>query len=115
VNSLYQIFIEKDASLIEINPLIKDSNDKIIALDAKIDFDDNALYRQEEILSLRDSSQEDERELEASLSQLNYISLDGNIGCMVNGAGLAMATMSVVEPLQSEYLKLLSLFKVVKM
>ena len=97
VNSLYQIFIEKDASLIEINPLIKDSNDKIIALDAKIDFDDNALYRQEEILSLRDSSQEDERELEASLSQLNYISLDGNIGCMVNGAGLAMATMDLIQ------------------
>lgn len=97
VNSLYQIFIEKDASLIEINPLIKDLNDKIIALDAKIDFDDNALYRQEEILSLRDSSQEDERELEASLSQLNYISLDGNIGCMVNGAGLAMATMDLIQ------------------
>ena len=97
VNSLYQIFIEKDASLIEINPLIKDSNDKIIALDAKIDFDDNALYRQEEILSLRGSSQEDERELEASLSQLNYISLDGNIGCMVNGAGLAMATMDLIQ------------------
>ena len=97
VNSLYQIFIEKDASLIEINPLIKDSNDKIIALDAKIDFDDNALYRQEEILSLRDSSQEDERELEASLSQLNFISLDGNIGCMVNGAGLAMATMDLIQ------------------
>jgi len=97
VNSLYQIFIEKDASLIEINPLIKDSNDKIVALDAKIDFDDNALYRQEEILSLRDSSQEDERELEASLSQLNYISLDGNIGCMVNGAGLAMATMDLIQ------------------
>ncbi len=97
VNSLYQIFIEKDASLIEINPLIKDSNDKIIALDAKIDFDDNALYRQEEILSLRDSSQEDERELEASLSQLNYISLDGNIGCMVNGACLAMATMDLIQ------------------
>ena len=97
VNSLYQIFIEKDASLIEINPLIKDSNDKIIALDAKIDFDDNALYRQEEILSLRDSSQEDERELEASRSQLNYISLDGNIGCMVNGAGLAMATMDLIQ------------------
>jgi succinyl-CoA synthetase beta subunit len=97
VNSLYQIFIERDASLIEINPLIKDSNDKIIALDAKIDFDDNALYRQEEILSLRDSSQEDERELEASLSQLNYISLDGNIGCMVNGAGLAMATMDLIQ------------------
>ena len=97
VNSLYQIFIEKDASLIEINPLIKDSNDKIIALDAKIDFDDNALYRQEEILSLRDSSQEDERELEASLYQLNYISLDGNIGCMVNGAGLAMATMDLIQ------------------
>ncbi len=97
VNSLYQIFIERDASLIEINPLIKDSNDKIIALDAKINFDDNALYRQEEILSLRDSSQEDERELEASLSQLNYISLDGNIGCMVNGAGLAMATMDLIQ------------------
>ena len=97
VNSLYQIFIEKDVSLIEINPLIKDSNDKIVALDAKIDFDDNALYRQEEILSLRDSSQEDERELEASLSQLNYISLDGNIGCMVNGAGLAMATMDLIQ------------------
>ncbi|WPE16665.1 ADP-forming succinate--CoA ligase subunit beta [Candidatus Thioglobus autotrophicus] len=94
---LYQIFIEKDVSLIEINPLITTAENTLLALDGKIDFDDNALYRHEDIVTMRDKSQEDEKENEASEYQLNYISLDGTIGCMVNGAGLAMATMDLIE------------------
>ncbi len=94
---LYQIFIEKDVSLIEINPLITTAENTLLALDGKIDFDDNALYRHEDIATMRDKSQEDEKENEASEHQLNYISLDGTIGCMVNGAGLAMATMDLIE------------------
>ncbi len=94
---LYQIFIEKDVSLIEINPLINTAENTLLALDGKIDFDDNALYRHEDIATMRDKSQEDEKENEASEHQLNYISLDGTIGCMVNGAGLAMATMDLIE------------------
>ena len=94
---LYNIFIDNDANLIEINPLIITSNNNIIALDGKIDFDDNALYRNEEISSLRDIEQEDKKERSASEHQLNYISLDGSVGCMVNGAGLAMATMDLIE------------------
>ncbi len=94
---LYEIFISKDVSLIEINPLITTTDNNLIALDGKIDFDDNALYRHEDILALRDTSQEDQKENEASKYQLNYISLDGTIGCMVNGAGLAMATMDLIE------------------
>ena len=95
--SLYEIFVTKDVSLIEINPLITTTENTLLALDGKIDFDDNALYRHEEIASMRDMSQEDEKENEASQYQLNYISLDGTIGCMVNGAGLAMATMDLIE------------------
>jgi succinyl-CoA synthetase beta subunit len=95
--SLYEIFTTKDASLIEINPLIVTVENTLLALDGKIDFDDNALYRHEDIIELRDTSQEDEKEKEASEYQLNYISLDGTIGCMVNGAGLAMATMDLIE------------------
>ncbi len=95
--ALYQIFTQKDASLIEINPLIQTSNGELIALDGKIDFDDNALYRQQDIFTLRDALQEDEKEMLASEHQLNYISLDGTIGCMVNGAGLAMATMDLIQ------------------
>ena len=94
---LYEIFTEKDVSLIEINPLITTAENNLIALDGKIDFDDNAMYRHEDIVELRDISQEDEKENEASEYQLNYISLDGTIGCMVNGAGLAMATMDLIE------------------
>jgi len=94
---LFNIFTEHDANLIEINPLVITGNNEIIALDGKIDFDDNALYRNESILALRDISQEDEKERSASEYQLNYISLDGTVGCMVNGAGLAMATMDLIE------------------
>ncbi|KAA0448970.1 MAG: ADP-forming succinate--CoA ligase subunit beta, partial [Candidatus Thioglobus sp.] len=95
--SLYAIFTQKDASLIEINPLIITAESNLLALDGKIDFDNNALYRQSDILALRDEKQEDEKELLASEYQLNYISLNGTIGCMVNGAGLAMATMDLIE------------------
>ncbi len=94
---LTKIFTSKDASLIEINPLIVTSQNTLLALDGKIDFDDNALYRHEDIARLRDEAQEDEKEVEASKYQLNYISLDGTIGCMVNGAGLAMATMDLIQ------------------
>ncbi|MDC9714779.1 MAG: ADP-forming succinate--CoA ligase subunit beta [Gammaproteobacteria bacterium] len=94
---LYEIFTTKDVNLIEINPLIVTQENQLLALDGKIDFDDNALYRHEDIMQLRDVSQEDEKENEASEYQLNYISLDGTIGCMVNGAGLAMATMDLIE------------------
>jgi len=94
---LYEIFTTKDASLIEINPLIATKQNTLLALDGKIDFDDNALYRHEDIANLRDSAQEDEKENEASKYQLNYISLEGTIGCMVNGAGLAMATMDLIQ------------------
>jgi len=94
---LYEIFTTHDANLIEINPLIITGDNQIMALDGKIDFDDNALYRNESILALRDVAQEDEKERSASEYELNYISLDGTVGCMVNGAGLAMATMDLIE------------------
>ncbi|CAC9538992.1 Succinyl-CoA ligase [ADP-forming] beta chain (EC 6.2.1.5) [uncultured Gammaproteobacteria bacterium] len=94
---LYEIFTQKDVSLIEINPLVVTTENQLLALDGKIDFDDNALYRHEDIAKLRDISQEDEKEQLASEYQLNYISLNGTIGCMVNGAGLAMATMDLIE------------------
>jgi succinyl-CoA synthetase beta subunit len=94
---LYYIFTDKDVNLIEINPLIITNQNSVVALDGKIDFDDNALYRNEDILELRDITQEDEKEMIASEYQLNYISLDGTVGCMVNGAGLAMATMDLIE------------------
>lgn len=95
--NLYKAFTELDASLLEINPLVLTGEDRIIALDAKMNFDDNALYRHKDIVELRDDEEEDPRELEAAKHSLNYITLDGNIGCMVNGAGLAMATMDIIK------------------
>lgn len=97
MGGLYRIFTTHDVSLIEINPLIVTKQGDLMALDAKLGIDDNALYRQKDIYSLRDESQEDERELEADAHGLNYVSLDGTIGCMVNGAGLAMATMDEIK------------------
>ena len=92
-----KLFLEKDLSLLEINPLVITSEGKLHCLDAKMKLDENALYRQEEIQSMRDSSQEDEREYQAKQHDLSYVSLDGNIGCMVNGAGLAMGTMDTIK------------------
>jgi succinyl-CoA synthetase beta subunit len=97
LQGLYNAFWEKDASLAEINPLIVTGNGDIIALDAKMNFDDNALYRHEDIVAMRDLDEEDPAEIEASKHGLSYISLDGNIGCLVNGAGLAMATMDTIK------------------
>ena len=94
---LYRVMTECDAGLIEINPLIVTAEGNVFALDAKVNFDANALYRQKEIAAMRDPSQEDEAEREASKFDLNYVTLEGNIGCMVNGAGLAMATMDIVK------------------
>jgi succinyl-CoA synthetase beta subunit len=95
--ALYQAFIATDASILEINPLIVTRDGDLLALDAKMNFDDNALYRHQDIRDLRDLSEEDPLEVEASKFSLNYIRLDGNIGCMVNGAGLAMATMDIIK------------------
>ena len=95
--SLYKAFIDTDASLVEINPFITTNDDKLFALDAKINFDDNALFRHPEIKALRDIAEEDPLEVEASKYALNYIKLDGSIACMVNGAGLAMATMDIIQ------------------
>lgn len=97
MHSLYQLFRDKDCSLLEINPLIVSGKDELMALDAKINFDDNALYRHPDITALLDASQDDEKEHHAQQFGLNYISLDGNIGCLVNGAGLAMATMDLIK------------------
>ena len=97
VKSLYKILVEKDASLIEINPLIITKENKIICLDAKMNFDDNAIFRRPEILKLRDLNEEESVEIEASKHDLAYIKLNGSIGCMVNGAGLAMATMDIIK------------------
>lgn len=97
ISSLYNAFIDLDASLIEINPLVVKGNGDLIALDAKMNFDDNALFRHKDIEALRDENEEDPSELEASQYELNYIKLDGSIGCMVNGAGLAMATMDIIK------------------
>jgi len=97
INSIYQLFIETDASLIEINPLILTKEKNIVCLDAKINFDDNALFRHSELLELRDLNEEDPIEIEAKKYDLSYIKLNGNIGCMVNGAGLAMATMDIIK------------------
>lgn len=93
---LYQAFIDKDASIVEINPLVVTGQGEVMALDAKFNFDANALYRHKDIVELRDFDEEDAKEIEASKYDLSYISLDGNIGCMVNGAGLAMATMDTI-------------------
>ena len=97
IKSLYEIIINKDASLIEINPLIVTKSGELICLDAKMNFDDNAIFRRPEILKLRDLNEEDPAEIEASKHDLAYIKLDGSIGCMVNGAGLAMATMDIIK------------------
>ena len=97
VNSIYRILIEKDANLIEINPLIITKDNNVICLDAKMNFDDNAIFRRPEILKLRDLNEEDPAEIEASKYDLAYIKLNGSIGCMVNGAGLAMATMDIIK------------------
>jgi len=97
LNSLWKVFVDKDCSLIEINPLVVTKDDNVIALDAKINFDDNGLFRQKDLVELRDTSEEDPAEVEAGKYQLNYIKLDGNVGCMVNGAGLAMATMDIIK------------------
>ena len=97
VKSIYKLFIDLDASMVEINPLILTKQGKIICIDAKINFDDNALFRHPEISALRDLNEEDPTEIEASKYDLSYIKLDGSIGCMVNGAGLAMATMDIIK------------------
>ena len=97
IKNMYKFFLEKDASLVEVNPLIITETDKLLCLDAKVNFDDNALYRHPEIEKLRDENEEDEYEREASKFDLAYIKLDGNIGCMVNGAGLAMASLDIIK------------------
>ena len=102
VRSIYKILIEKDASLIEINPLVLTKDENLLCLDAKINFDDNALYRHPEISSLKDYNEEDPTETEASKYELSYVKLNGEIGCMVNGAGLAMATMDIIKLYGSE-------------
>jgi succinyl-CoA synthetase beta subunit len=97
VNALYNAYVGIDASLFEINPVLKTSDDKIIAVDSKVSLDDNALYRHKDYAELRDESEEDPTEVEAKKHNLNFIKLDGNVGCMVNGAGLAMATMDIIK------------------
>ena len=95
--TLYKAFVEKDMSLLEINPLIVTKDGNLVVLDAKVSFDGNALYRHDDIMALRDTTEEDEKEIEASKYDLSYVALDGDIGCMVNGAGLAMATMDIIK------------------
>ena len=95
--ALYTAFVEKDCSIAEINPLVVTGDGDVMALDAKLNFDSNAFFRHKDILELRDLEEEDEKEIEASKFDLSYIALDGNIGCMVNGAGLAMATMDIIK------------------
>ncbi|MCZ6799965.1 MAG: ADP-forming succinate--CoA ligase subunit beta [Nitrospirae bacterium] len=102
LENLYRLFMEKHASLIEINPLVITTDDKLIALDGKVSFDDNALFKHEDIQAFRDLHEEEPLEIEAGEHNLNYVKLDGNIGCMVNGAGLAMATMDVIKLAGSE-------------
>jgi len=97
LTGLYRAFTEKDMSLLEVNPLVVTKDKKLICLDAKIGFDDNALFRHPDVLALRDETEEDAKEIEASKYELNYVALDGSIGCMVNGAGLAMATMDIIK------------------
>ena len=97
VANLYKAFVGSDASLIEINPTVKTGDDRIIAVDTKISLDDNALYRHKDLAEMRDESEEDPTEVEAKKVGLNYVKLDGNVGCMVNGAGLAMATMDIIK------------------
>ena len=97
IRSLFTLYLAKDCSLVEINPLVVTRDGRVLALDAKLNFDDNALYRHDEIRALRDANEEDPLDVEASKYGLNYIKLDGNVGCMVNGAGLAMATMDIIK------------------
>jgi succinyl-CoA synthetase beta subunit len=97
IASLYQAYEATDSAMFEINPVLKTSDDKILAVDAKVNLDDNALYRHPDYAAMRDTSEEDPTEVEASASNLNYVKLDGNVGCMVNGAGLAMATMDIIK------------------
>lgn len=97
VMKLYKVYVETDCTIAEINPLVTTKDGNVIALDAKLNFDSNALYRHPDILALRDTTEEDPREVEASKHDLSYIALDGNIGCLVNGAGLAMATMDIIK------------------
>jgi succinyl-CoA synthetase beta subunit len=97
VDALYRAFVEKDMALLEINPLVVTKDGKVVCLDAKISFEDNALFRRKDVVALRDVEEEDPAEVEASKYDLNYVKLDGTIGCMVNGAGLAMATMDIIK------------------
>jgi succinyl-CoA synthetase beta subunit len=97
VTALYKAYVATDSSMFEINPVLKTSDNKILAVDAKVDIDDNALYRHPDYAAMRDTLEEDPTEVEASKSNLNYVKLDGNVGCMVNGAGLAMATMDIIK------------------
>ncbi|OFV79754.1 MAG: succinate--CoA ligase subunit beta, partial [Acidobacteria bacterium RIFCSPHIGHO2_02_FULL_67_57] len=97
LGALYRVFVEQDASLVEVNPCIVTRDGRLVALDAKINFDDNALFRHPELAELRDLNEEEPLEIEASKHSLNYIKLDGNVGCMVNGAGLAMSTMDIIQ------------------
>lgn len=97
INALYNAYMESDASMFEINPTLKTSDDRMVAVDAKVNLDDNALYRHADLEAYRDESEEDPTEVEAKQFNLNYVKLDGNVGCMVNGAGLAMATMDIIK------------------
>ena len=97
IAALYKLFLEKDCTMVEVNPLAEDTDGNLVAADAKLGFDDNAAYRQKELFAMKDDAQADQREVEAAKWDLNYIGLDGEIGCMVNGAGLAMATMDIVK------------------
>ena len=97
LTNLYKAFVEKDMALLEVNPLVITKDKKLICLDAKIGFDDNALFRHPDVAALRDETEEDPKEIEAQKYDLNYVALDGTIGCMVNGAGLAMATMDIIK------------------
>ncbi|GAA0612387.1 ADP-forming succinate--CoA ligase subunit beta [Virgibacillus siamensis] len=97
MTGLYNVFVEKDCSIAEINPLVTTGDGQVMALDSKLNFDDNAMFRQKDVMELRDLDEEDEKEIEASKYDLSYVALDGNIGCMVNGAGLAMSTMDIIK------------------
>ena len=97
ITALYKAYEATDSSMFEINPVLKTSDDRILAVDAKVNLDDNALYRHKDLVELRDLSEEDPAEIEAGISGLSYVKLDGNVGCMVNGAGLAMATMDIIK------------------
>ena len=97
ISSLYKAFVGSDASLFEINPCMHNGNDEIVAVDCKVTLDDNALYRHPDLAAQRDTKEEDPTEVEAKEHGLNYVNLDGNVGCMVNGAGLAMATMDIIK------------------